>query len=166
MTPVLVFMDANGECYDYTYHNIAADLRTYGVDGMLQQLKSLCLYHFDGNSLVSAKYVVDAGKQFDINDYRLSPNNPWKIADHVMNMSLKVYDEQYEVTWFAMTPAELENLMFEKILKTVPEYMSVITDGKIYLAGCLLTRFAWIDSMFPTDGSVQPVIDIEQLTTA
>lgn len=36
---------------------------------MIQCLKSLCLYHFDNNDLDNAKYVVDAGKAFDINDY-------------------------------------------------------------------------------------------------
>lgn len=35
MTPVLVFMDKSGNCWDYSYHNIVRDIGSYGVSGML-----------------------------------------------------------------------------------------------------------------------------------
>jgi len=35
MTPVLVFMDKDGACYDYTYHYIADNIRSFGIDGMI-----------------------------------------------------------------------------------------------------------------------------------
>lgn len=35
MTPVLIFMDKDGNCWDYSYHNIAADIRRFSVKGMI-----------------------------------------------------------------------------------------------------------------------------------
>lgn len=94
MTPVLVFMDSTGKCYDFTYHNIATNIAQFGVDGMIQQLKSLCLYHFDGNSLQNAKYVVDAGKELNVADYSGDFSNPFAIADNAIDLSKStVYDD-------------------------------------------------------------------------
>ena len=95
MTPVLVFMDEDGKCWDYTYHNIARDIKTFGVDGMIQRLKSLCLYHFDGNRLEDAKWTVDAGKAFDPADYASDADNPWLVGKDVMNMSIDAADYDY-----------------------------------------------------------------------
>lgn len=95
MTPVLVFMDKNGVCYDYTYHDIAADLGKYGVDGMVQQLKSLCVYHFDQNNIVSAKYVVDAGKAFNKSDYSVPSDNPWYVSENTIDLSKNVNKLNY-----------------------------------------------------------------------
>jgi len=34
------------------------------------------LYYFDNNNLASPQYVVDAGKEFDIDDYIISQPEP------------------------------------------------------------------------------------------
>lgn len=72
MTPVLIFYHNNGtntSAYAYSYHEISRQISDWGLSGVIQCLKSLCLYHFDNNDLANARYVVDAGKAFDINDY-------------------------------------------------------------------------------------------------
>lgn len=157
MTPTLVFMDKKGECWDYTYHNIARDIRRFGVEGMLQQLKSLCLYHFDGNSLISAEYVVDAGKAFDPADYSGSTDNPWLAGEGVMNMSTSIPDYEYAAV---MTVAQLERYMSDT-LRNFQQYSSVVPDGRVYLAGCLFGSFSWFSCMFAGSGT-----DLEELTTA
>jgi len=103
MTPVLIFMDKDGKCWDYSYHNIAANIRRFGVKGMIQRLKSLCLYHFDGNALAGAKYVVDAGKAFNAADYATPVDNPWQVGSNVMNMSISIHTEDYDYE-AVMTP--------------------------------------------------------------
>lgn len=144
MTPVLIFMDKNGNCYDYTYHNLASDIRRFGTDGMLQQLKSLCLYHFDGNSLTGAKYVKNAGKAFSASDYSADTSNPWKTAHNVINMSLNVPEYEYQSV---MNVSEFEQYM----LNVLGEAGQIYSAGKIYLAGCLFNNFDWIIQTFGSD---------------
>ena len=60
----------------HTLHNIDKEIDAWGVDGVIQCLKSLCLYYFDSNDLDAPQYVVDAGKEFDINDYTISQPEP------------------------------------------------------------------------------------------
>lgn len=86
MTPVLIFMDKNGDCWDYTYHSIATQIKSFGADGMLQQLKSLCLYYFDNNDLNNTQYVVEANKAFNYDDWQIRPDNPYLISNNVINL--------------------------------------------------------------------------------
>ena len=118
MTPVLIFMDENGDCWDYSYHNLALDIRRFNVKGMIQRLKSLCLYHFDGNSLANAKYVVDAGKVFNAADYVTPVDNPWQAGSNVMNMSTSIHTEDYDYE-AVMTPEQLEQSIVSALM-TVP----------------------------------------------
>lgn len=118
MTPVLIFMDENGDCWDYSYHNLSLDIRRFNVKGMIQRLKSLCLYHFDGNSLANAKYVVDAGKAFNAADYATPVDNPWQVGSNVMNMSTSIHTEDYDYE-AVMTPGQLEQSIVSALM-TVP----------------------------------------------
>lgn len=142
MTPVLVFMDKNGDCWDYTYHSISKLIDTFSVDGMIQRLKSLCLYHFDNNKLDGAQYVVDAMMPFDSCDYIDCGTNPWQIADDVIGLikgGITTLDGAIEH------------------MKTQLEAAGQWHDG-LYLGGCL---FSDIDFLSETYG-----YELEELTTA
>lgn len=74
-TPVLMFYYNNGsrtKSFVHSFHNIDREIDSWGVDGVIQCLKSLCLYYFDNNNLNSPSFVVDAVKEFDIDDYRIN----------------------------------------------------------------------------------------------
>ena len=56
-TPVLVFRYNNGTkttSFVHTFHNIDKEIDKWGLNGVLQCIKSLCLYYFDNNSLAGA----------------------------------------------------------------------------------------------------------------
>ena len=164
MTPVLIFMDENGDCWDYSYHNLALDIRRFNVKGMIQRLKSLCLYHFDGNTLANAKYVVDAGKAFNAADYAKSADNPWQVGSNVMNMSISIHTEDYDYE-AVMTPEQLEQSIVS-VLMTISQYAAVMTGNKHpYMAGCLFGNIDWVLPMFP-DIDIMEYTEASQLNDA
>ena len=164
MTPVLIFMDKDGNCWDYSYHNLSLDIRRFNVKGMIQRLKSLCLYHFDGNVLANSKYVVDAGKVFNASDYAKSADNPWQVGSNVMNMSTSIHTEDYDYE-AVMTPQQLEQSIVS-VLMTVPQYAAVMTGNKHpYMAGCLFGNVDWILPMFP-DIDIMEYTEASQINTA
>lgn len=161
MTPVLIFMDKNGDCWDYSYHNLAADIRRFNVEGMIQRLKSLCLYHFDENKLAGAKYVVNAGKEFNAADYDTPVDNPWQAGSNVMNMSISIHTEKYDYD-VVMTPEQLEESIVS-ILMTVPDYAAYMAGNKHpYMAGCLFGNIDWVAPMFAdTDININEYTEAE-----
>jgi len=162
MTPVLVFMDKSGRCYDYTYHNIAADIARLpnGAADLLQQLKSLCLYHFDGNSLSDPKYVVDAGKVFDIRDYMGSATNPWQTlaSQKIVDMGKDVAEYGYSGV---ASKAALTAYMHNKLKAEVPQYAAVAT--QLHLGGCLFSDIPVLNLIFQPDSGEA---DVEELVSA
>lgn len=153
MTPVLVFMNKNGICYDYTYHDIATDLGKYGVDGMIQQLKSLCLYHFDQNNMDGAKYVIDAGKAFDKSDYSIPSDNPWYIAENTIDLSKNINKLNYIGI---NTIYELPKQMYDYLQESEAKDLSNPDTGIIYLGGCLFDEIPWIKATYNNLGEIAP----------
>ena len=77
-TPVIVFYYNNGSkttAFAHTFHNIDREIRDWGIDGVIQCFKSLCLYYFDNNDLDNPRFVVNAKKKFNIADYSSSSEN-------------------------------------------------------------------------------------------
>ena len=51
-TPVIVFYYNNGSntvAFAHTFHNIDKEISLWGLNGVIQCFKSLCLYYFDNN---------------------------------------------------------------------------------------------------------------------
>lgn len=128
MTPVLIFMDKNGDCWDYTYHSIQTQIKSFGADGMLQQLKSLCLYHFDNNSLDNTEYVRDANKIFNANDWQIKLDNPYLISNNVINLGYINI-----------------NTVDEAIRNIKQQLYASSYDYGLYIGGCMWSSIDYID---------------------
>lgn len=159
MTPVLIFMDKTGNSTVYTYHNIYAQISTWGVDGVINCLKSLCLKHFDRNDANNQTYVKDWNIPFNRFNYPDPiPKNDYKVAD-------KTYDFGFK------TPAE-----FMKAIVTIQSsqfgfiYSNPIAEESYktqygdeytcfpYLGDCWFSDIVYLQGIFPDE--------IENSTTA
>ena len=120
--------------YDYSMHNIQSFLDTpsIGVEGTIQYIKSLCLYHFDNNSLDNPQFVVDAGKEFNKQDYHVDPKNPYRISDDAI--SLNRWTDISEHTVKAVT---------DQMVKVLKSVASDSSKYPTYIGGCLWDQFDW-----------------------
>lgn len=133
MTPVIVFMDKDGNCWDYTYHNISKHIASVGVDGVIQCLKSLCLYHFDNNNISNPTYVVNAIQAFNKYDYiQLDPENPWKVASNLIDLG------KSKIT----TVTNAVDDMIAQLKEVGQDH------GGLYLGGCLVSDIDWLYATF------------------
>jgi len=100
-------------------------------------LKSLCLKHFDNNTLAGAKFVVDAVKPFDKRDYIVDPTNPYKIADNLITLN----------RWAQLTTQTVDGVKAEmkKVLSSVGTQSASYPE---YIGGCLWSDFDWIEKTF------------------
>ena len=150
MTPVLIFMDKSGNSTVYTYHNIYAQISTWGVDGVINCLKSLCLKHFDGNDASSQTYVKDWNIPFNMSDYPDPvPKNDYKVADKTYDFGFKTPAE------FMKAIAAIQSSQFgfiysnpiaEEAYKTTygDEYTSFP-----YLGDCWFSDIIYLQGIFP-----------------
>ena len=148
MTPVLVLMDKNGNCWDYTYHNISQFMNQVGADGIIQCLKSLCLYHFDNNSLTNPTYVVDAVKPFDKYDYiSYSDENPWQIASNAISLAKSGIE----------TVQQAVDNMLAQLLEAEQD------NGGLYLGGCLFLDIDFLQATVPSAEYAATASDINAI---
>ena len=149
MPPAAVFYwkKTNGATvayHDYQFHSLINIFShpLLGVNKFIQLLKSLCLYHFDYNSLAGAKYVVDAEKEFNYIDYDIENDNPYLKASNLICI-----DSWSELEGKAKTSATVLAAI-ENVLK------SLSTQSKQYpkyIGGCLFGDIDWIDKTFSMD---------------
>lgn len=114
---------------------------------MLQCLKSLCLYHFDGNRLDGAVYTVNAGREFNRNEYKYNEDNPYRISPDgeiykdrpklpvVIDLNRWTELDKYGHT------ADGALRAMEAVLSAAPT-----SSGQYpkYIAGCLFSEFDWL----------------------
>ena len=143
MTPVIVLMDSSGNRWDYTYHNIANHIRDVGVDGVIQCLKSLCLYHFSNNDINDTTYVVDAVKAFNKYEYiTYNDDNPWQISDNAISLAK---------SGISTVEAAIDEMLEQ--LRNMGQ-----DNGGLYLGGCLIIDIDFLQATFDPQ--------IEFMTTA
>lgn len=146
MTPVLVFMDNKGNCWDYTYHNIANDIFNLGRDKVLQQLKCLCLNHFDNNKLDGAQYVVDALSAFDRADYQGSQTNPWSAGTKQLSLSKDVVNADLGWNWKGNGINDKDSMLsyITDVLRS-----NGYDNGGPYFGSCIFSAVPWMQTTFP-----------------
>lgn len=143
MTPVLVFYYNDGtavKSFDYTFHNIDAQMSRYGTYGVIQWIKSLCLYHFDDNDMITAKFVKNAGKTFNKYDWT-DDANKYRIADDAISLNNRT------------------SLAGTLTTKNVLEQMKLILKGvgtqsasyPLYIDDCLWADIDWISLTWGDD---------------
>ena len=138
MTPVLVFYYNNGTrttSFAYSYHEIDKYIRLWGVDGVIQCLKSLCLYHFDNNDLNNARFVVDAERAFDISDYDSSVVVPEKVV-----VPMNADDTPL------MTVQDVNNDIIQRLKNE--GYDNNVVDNVPYLGGCEIIDIPYLVEAF------------------
>ena len=151
-TPVLAFIDKNGSTWLYTYHFIDKWLKQGGVSGVIQCLKSLCLFHFDGNSLDGAKYTVDAGMPFSRYDYVYTEDNPYRISPTykekgVTRSKLPVVIDL--LRWDKMASYEkTANGAKAAMMDVLSRPASDSAKYPEYIGDCLFTEFDWMTLTF------------------
>lgn len=134
--------------YLYTYHFIDKWISQVGVEGVIQCLKSLCLYHFDDNKLDGARFVVNAGRAFDKYDYAYNDDNPYRISptyeeDNIVRAKLPVVIDL--LRWSDMASRDKTA---EGALAAMKNVLSKITADSAnypeYIGDCLFTEFEWL----------------------
>ena len=141
MTPILIFMDKDGKCYIYSYHDIDKYLDSWGIDAEIKRLQSLCLYHFDNNNHNTAEYVKNA-IPFILGNYK--PNDPDNI--------LKVDDNLYSFDKINLYSIDDVN---NDILKCLEN--NGVTNG-LYLGGCIISYIEYFN-MFNLPDDHEPTAD-------
>ena len=154
-TPVLVFSYNNGTeivSYVHTFHNIDKEINAWGLSGVIQCLKSLCLYYFDGNVLNKPNgFVVDAGKTFNIDDYPAvvqpaSPSNYDIVPKSNAGKTLTTVDE-----------------VLADIRTRIPADDS--TGATPYLIGCNMMDIDYINDTFAGIDSCTTIDEVNRLVS-
>lgn len=148
MTPVLVFMDKNGICYDYTYHSIEDTISHFGVNGAIQQLKSLCLYHFQNNEL-NGDVVLSAGEVFNVDDWTYNTENPWQQGTNILNLSRNNVSTPDEAIADIKRQLRRKNHDFSQ------------NSDAAYLGGCLFSDIDYLNATY--GGQLDYVTDVNEL---
>lgn len=148
--PCLMFYwkDSNGKVianHAYSLHNLLLliDKEKMGEDLVLdsadfiQLIKSLCLYHFEGNDLAAPNGIVhDAGKIFNKFDYQCDKSNRWKVAENLIDLNFSNLD----------TIAKVKTYMADAL--TQHDHADGVVSGEIYIQGCYTEAIDWLEATF------------------
>ena len=148
--PCLVFYwkDSNGKVianHAYSLHNLLLliDKEKMGEDlaldsdDFIQLIKSLCLYHFEGNDLAAPNGIVhDAGKIFNKFDYQRDKSNRWKVAENLIDLNFSGLD----------TIAKVKMYMADAL--TQHDHADGVVSGEIYIQGCYTEAIDWLEVTF------------------
>ena len=126
--------------HGYSFHNIINVFNSViGVQGMEQLLKSLCLWHFDNNSLEGAQFVHDAGKAFVKEEYDIEIDNPYEVDDNTITLDTWIELKGKEKT--AQNALEAMKNVLSKIGSEADLYPE-------YIGDCLWGDIEWIEMSF------------------
>lgn len=162
MTPVLVFMDKDGRCVDYTFHNIGLIIQNYGANQVIDFIKRMCLYMFDNNSLDNAQFVVDCDKPFYISDFPkpAQSDNSYVIADKLVDFQFTSPEafnaELYRVT--VNLGSMNSNSTAEEAYKS--HYGNSYTAFP-FIGGCLWADIDYFTGLF--DPAIQSAVSASQM---
>ena len=106
---------------------------------MEQLLKSLCLWHFDNNSLEGAQFVHDAGKAFVKEEYDIEIDNPYEVDDNTITLNTWIELKGKEKT--AQNALEAMKNVLSKIGSEADLYPE-------YIGDCLWGDIEWIEMSF------------------
>lgn len=148
--PCLVFYwkGSNGKVianHAYSLHNLLLliDKEKMGEDlaldsdDFIQLIKSLCLYHFEGNDLAAPNGIVhDAGKIFNKFDYQRDKSNRWKVAENLIDLNFSGLD----------TIAKVKTYMADAL--TQHDHADGVVRGEIYIQGCYTEAIDWLEVTF------------------
>ena len=112
-------------------------------------MKSLCLNHFDNNTLAGARFVVDAVKPFNKDDYYVDEDNPYKVRDNLISLN----------RWKDITDYSV-NGVIAKMKSVLAAVGSSSASYPEYIGDCLYGDFEWISLTF--DMSVLGMESAEQ----